>query len=169
MPIYTLGHSNHTAERFFELLAPFGVTHVIDVRSIPFSRHVPHFNRETFRKVTEEHGLTYEWWGESLGGMKADGSGRTLEGGESFTRAIESLSKRFGGHDGQVAVLACAEGDPRKCHRSTLIGPALRALPNDGVDVQHILPDGLVVAQSILEEKGEVPRRDRSGTMSLFD
>ena len=186
MPIFSVGHSSHSAERFFELIAPFHITHIIDVRSKPFSKWVPHFNKENFKKLAENHGYKYEWWGETLGGFGRKGGaddidhpvdvyyGETLggsgrKGDESFQKAIEKLSIKFGESSESTAVIVCAEKDPTECHRSNLIGSALRALPETSVDIQHILPDGNVVRQSSLEERGKVSRKDRSGTMSLFD
>jgi uncharacterized protein (DUF488 family) len=167
MSIFTLGHSNHTPERFFELLAPFRITHILDIRSKPFSRHVPHFNRDSLSSLASERGYIYEWWGESLGGYR-DNAGVDVNDDPVFKKAIENLAMRFGESSDMAAVLVCAEGDPAKCHRANLIGPALRALPSGRADLQHILPDGTLIAQSLLEERGAVSRLDRSGTLSLF-
>jgi uncharacterized protein (DUF488 family) len=165
--IFTLGHSNHTPERFFELLAPFRITHILDIRSKPFSRHVPHFNRDSLSELATEHGYIYEWWGESLGGYR-ENSEVDAKDDPAFKKAIENLATRFGESSEIAAVLVCAEGDPSKCHRANLIGPAIRSLPSGGIDLQHILPDGTLIAQSLLEERGAVKRTDRSGTLSLF-
>jgi uncharacterized protein (DUF488 family) len=167
MPLYSIGHSNHSVERFFQLLAGFCVSVIVDVRSVPYSRHVPHFNRENLLKLAGEKGISYEWRGDSLGGRhSSDG----VRWSGSFKNAIERLARDFGDDAGmKIAVLVCAEGNPRKCHRATLIGPSLRALVDHPVDLQHILPDGTLISQSMLEENGEVPRQDRSGTMNLFD
>jgi uncharacterized protein (DUF488 family) len=169
MPIFTLGHSNHTVEKFFELLSPHCITHIVDVRSRPYSRHVPDFNRENFQSVSTGRGLVYEWWGESLGGFRSDEPGAGATSDSVFKKSIENLAEKFGESSGKVAVIVCAEGDPRKCHRSRLIGPALRGLQPLGIDLQHILPDGTLMAQSELEERSEAPSADRSGTLSLFD
>src|SRR6204780_115144 len=45
--VFTIGHSTHTLKEFLELLRAHGIKRVIDVRSIPRSRHNPQFNRET--------------------------------------------------------------------------------------------------------------------------
>lgn len=167
MPLYSIGHSNHSVERFFRLLAGFGISVIVDVRSVPYSRHVPHFNRENLIKLAGEKGIGYEWRGESLGGKHLSDDVRPES---DFKNAIEKLARDFGyDSGGKVAVLVCAEGNPRNCHRATLIGPSLRALVEHPVDLQHILPDGTLISQSMLEESGEVPRQDRSGTMNLFD
>jgi uncharacterized protein (DUF488 family) len=171
MPLYTIGHSNHNPERLFVLLAPFGITHLIDVRRVPFSGRFPFYNRDNLRELCRQHGIVYEWWGDSLGGNKwADQTAHAVTHSSAFRAAIERLARDYADDaENKAACLICAEWDPRKCHRSMLIGPALRALPDGGLDLQHILPDGTLLAQSELEEGGEVPRSDRAGTLPLFN
>ncbi len=170
MPIYTLGHSNHTPQRLFEIIAPFRITHIIDIRRVPYSGRFPHFNRDELRSHCEKRDITYEWRGESLGGsVGTDESLESISEGSAFADAVARLVDEFGDDEGdRVACLLCAEKDPRRCHRSMLIGPALRALPSGGIDLQHVLSDGTLIAQSELEEEGHAPKRDRSGTLPLF-
>ena len=47
LEVFTIGHSTRTWKVFLELLRVHGIKRVIDVRSIPRSRHNPQFNRET--------------------------------------------------------------------------------------------------------------------------
>jgi uncharacterized protein (DUF488 family) len=169
MPIYTVGHSNHSPDWLFEIIAPFGITHLIDIRRVPYSGRFPHFSRDSIRALCEERDIIYEWWGETLGGtVGSDEDFDMISSGESFRSSIRRLSERFGEDSGKIACLLCAEKDPARCHRSMLIGPALRALEPGGVDLQHILPNGTLISQSMLEEDGLAPRHDRSGTMPLF-
>jgi len=168
MSLYTIGHSNHTPERLFELVAPFSLTHLIDIRRVPFSGRNPFFNSNSLRLLCHQQGIVYEWWGETLGGSV--GTEYTLDEiakSKGFLAAVRKLSTGYGEGSGKVACLLCAEGDPRKCHRSMIIGPALFALSIGGIELQHILPDGTLLAQSELEE--EVSLGDRSGTLPLFD
>ena len=85
-------------------------------------------------------------------------------------RGIKKLIERFESDDtDEVGCLLCAESDPARCHRSMLIGPALRGFEGGGIDLHHILPDGTLTLQSVLEEKQAVPKADRAGTLGLFD
>ena len=61
--ILTLGHSNHPLERFLGLLAEHGVTAVADVRSAPYSRFCPHFNRRALSSALEARGIQYLFLG----------------------------------------------------------------------------------------------------------
>ncbi|MBQ6200877.1 MAG: DUF488 family protein [Prevotella sp.] len=47
MTIYTIGHSNHSQEEFLRLIQTYGITCVVDVRSLPASKHYPQFNQDT--------------------------------------------------------------------------------------------------------------------------
>src|ERR1700758_5060975 len=58
-PVYTIGHSNHAIERFAELLEQHAVAAACDVRSTPYSRMNPQFNRETLRRSLAAVGIDY--------------------------------------------------------------------------------------------------------------
>ena len=148
MEIYTIGHSNHTVENFTNLLRKHAIEVLVDVRSQPYSRHVPHFNRETLARVLREQGFTYEHRGDRLGGHPTDESFLLADGSvdydrvranEDFQQALNELLKLA--QERRVALM-CAEGDHRRCHRGQLISPALLARD---VTVLHIQPDGSLV------------------------
>lgn len=144
MPVYTIGHSNHPLEHVVRLLKSRGIEAVGDVRSRPYSRHVPWFNREPFARSLREHHVKYVHLGGQLGG-RSDDPGCYVDGRicyarlsrtDAFQRGLERLvegSKRY-----RVALM-CAEADPLDCHRTLLIAPRLVA---GGVEVAHILPQG---------------------------
>ncbi len=100
--------------------------------------------------------------------MGTDESPDSISSSDRFHEALRRLSDFYGKNSDNTGCLLCAERDPKQCHRSMLIGPDLRALLSGGLDLQHILADGTLIPQSILEEEGHAPKRDRSGTMSLF-
>ena len=66
-PLWTIGHSNHSAEKFLDLLSRHGIACVVDVRSIPYSRRNPQFNRERMSRSLSSRNITYVWEGEALG------------------------------------------------------------------------------------------------------
>ncbi len=148
--IYSIGHSDHALEAFIALLRQFGITTLVDVRSQPYSRWVPSYNRETLARALEEVGLVYVFMGDHLGGRPADGalyasgdkSGRPdyarVAASPIFQAGLERLIELS--HSRSVAMM-CSEGDYRECHRSLLITPELLAR---GVRVIHIAPDGSV-------------------------
>ena len=66
--IWTIGHSNHTFERFADLMRGEGIEFVVGVRSYPYSRVAPHFNREELDVALRGIGARYLFLGEELGG-----------------------------------------------------------------------------------------------------
>ena len=143
--LYTIGHSNHTAEAFLGLLRRHGIARVVDVRSRPHSRW-PQFGRERLARLLEAAGIAYEWQGEALGGRPGDPALLGPDGAPdypamaarpAFQAGLAALLRTLAG-GGRVAVL-CSEGDPQHCHREHLIAAALRTR---GVTVRHILRDG---------------------------
>jgi len=132
--VHTVGHSTRTLAEFIGLLKAHAVTKVVDVRTIPRSRHNPQFNLETLPDSLGKAGLKYVHM-QGLGGLrhaKRDSlnSGwrnasfrgyadymQTPEFENNLERLIE-LAK-----EDRVAIM-CAEAVPWRCHRS-LIGDAL--------------------------------------------
>src|SRR5205809_4677843 len=70
--VLTIGHSKHTLERLIELLRGHGVTAVADVRSEPYSRFNPEFNREFLERMMMENEVAYVFLGRELGARSKD-------------------------------------------------------------------------------------------------
>jgi uncharacterized protein (DUF488 family) len=144
--IYTIGHSTHPIETFVQLLKQHGVRCLVDVRSQPYSRWTPHFNRELLAAALRADGLHYISMGESLGGRPQE-SALYDPGSErpnySRQRQTETYQQGLAQLDSQArqepTAIMCSEGDPDTCHRTLLITPSLI---DAGFTVQHILPDG---------------------------
>lgn len=143
--VYTIGHSTHSTDRLIQLLIGHGVTALVDVRSQPYSRVNPQFNRESLRTEMKTAGISYVFLGRELGARPADRScyidgqvqydllARTALFQEGLTRVAQGLTSH------RVALM-CAEKDPLTCHRTILVCRHLRAVC--GISAQHILGDG---------------------------
>src|ERR1700683_897765 len=70
--VYTIGHSTHPQGKFLGLLSMHGITALCDVRSKPYSRMNPQFNRDELKKVLPDHGVTYLFLGKELGARTDD-------------------------------------------------------------------------------------------------
>ncbi len=150
-PLWTIGHSNHSAEKFLNLLSHHGIACVVDVRSIPYSRRNPQFNRERMSQNLSSQNIAYVWEGEALGGKRDprvnpelfDTKGyidwMKVRGREDFILAMERLRTQVGKEP--TAVL-CAEENPRNCHRLHLISAAWAASCDE--NISHIRGDGRV-------------------------
>ena len=123
--LYSIGHSNHEAAAFLELLRRHGIAAVADVRSRPYSRFVPHFSKERLQRILEEEGIGYLFLGGELGGKpprgEAPASAPDYDCAHSqpeFRTGIERLLEAAGQR--RIAMM-CRERDPLDCHRLHLI------------------------------------------------
>lgn len=155
LPIYTIGHSDHSLDAFAGLLARYQINAVADVRSTPYSRHVPHFNKESVSSVLRRHGIEYVFLGRELGARRAERScyvnGRAeYERIASLPLFQEGIQRVCQGSERLRIALMCAERDPLFCHRCVLVG---RTLAGVGKDVLHIHADGRLESQAQVEER----------------
>ena len=132
--VLTVGHSTRGLQEFIDLLKAHSVASLMDVRTVPRSRHNPQFNRDTLPAALEVAGIRYAHVA-GLGGFRrthpgsANGGWRnvsfrgfadymqTVEFAENLAALIEQATRE------QVALM-CAEAVPWRCHRS-LIADAL--------------------------------------------
>jgi uncharacterized protein (DUF488 family) len=124
-----VGHSNHTFDRFAELLTRHQVTLLVDVRSSPQSRFCPHFNAKRLALSLAVLGIRY-LHAPQLGGKNP------LPVAE-LRRDVAALLPLT-----QVTALMCSEGKFQECHRHYLLTPLF---VERGVWVEQILPDGALV------------------------
>ncbi len=163
MVIFTIGHSTHTGEDFLKLLAAHGIEVVADVRSRPYSRFNPQFNRDVLKNLLEESGLRYLFFGKELGGRPQDPD-RPLadelvwEYIRSRPQFREALAKLLSEARQARVCLLCAEADPARCHRGQLLAPELAA---QGVEVRHILGDGTLLDHRDLKIVTKKPSQKR--------
>ncbi len=149
LTIYTVGHSNHPIERFVGLLTAHEIGAVADVRSRPFSRRNPQFNKDRLAAHLAEHGIAYVFLGRELGARSEDPAcyeNRKVQ----YPRLAATASFKGGidrvlmGAEKYRLALMCAEKEPLDCHRTLLVS---RALEQAGVSIVHILADGSLEPQ----------------------
>ena len=143
--IFTIGHSTRTIGDFLGILKSYKVARVVDVRTIPRSRHNPQFNRETLEDSLSANGIAYTHM-PGLGGLRRPSTDSVnmawrnatfrgfadYMGTPEFEENLEILIRLCG--EEQLA-LTCAETVPWRCHRS-LIADALCVR---GIGVEHIM------------------------------
>ncbi len=149
--LYTIGHSNHTSDKFINLLKQHDINALCDVRSYPSSKYCPQFNSSQLRKKLKENSIAYVFLGKELGGIPSDIScyqqGKInynlLAKTTLFANGIQRLKN---GIKSYRIALMCVEKDPLNCHRLLLI---CRNLPN--LTIQHIGFDGNLESQEEVE------------------
>lgn len=142
--IFTIGHSTHDAEAFLALLRQHRIEAVADVRSSPFSRFNPQFNREVLEQWLKSASIRYVFLGRELGARSEDRScyrdGRVQYACLAKTPLFQSgLERVIQGFARYRIALMCAEKEPLDCHRTLLVA---KALVERDVPVQHIHADG---------------------------
>jgi uncharacterized protein (DUF488 family) len=132
--VFTIGHSTRPLAEFIEMLRAHGVERVVDVRSIPRSRHNPQFNREALARHLRAARIGYVHL-KKLGGLrhaKADSANMGWHNSsfrgfadymqtDEFLAGLERLEKLAAT---KPTAIMCAEAVPWRCHRS-LIADAL--------------------------------------------
>jgi len=132
--LFTIGHSNRSFEEFLQLLRAHGVEQVIDVRSIPKSRHNPQFERTFLARGLRKRRIGYRWL-KKLGGRRHAKNDSVNTGWRNaafrgfadymatsqFADGLEALEVAA---QGKCVAIMCAEAVPWRCHRS-LIADAL--------------------------------------------
>lgn len=132
--LFTIGHSTHSMDEFIALLQAHRIRHLVDVRSIPKSRHVPQFNSDAFASSLSAAGIAYTHL-KNLGGRRHTrkdsvntGWRNTSFRGYADYMATPQFADGLAALTGVARVtptaIMCAEAVPWRCHRS-LIADAL--------------------------------------------
>ncbi len=157
--IYTIGHSNHSAEAFFGLLEGHAIRTLADVRAIPGSRRHPQFGREALHLSSQARAIAYHWM-PGLGGRRRQPAGHPsphvawevpafrayadyMETPE-FAAALAELEREA--TDAQTAFM-CAEALWWQCHRR-LVSDRLVV---DGWTVLHVGAKGRTTPHELPE------------------
>jgi uncharacterized protein (DUF488 family) len=143
--VYTIGHSTYSIEEFTEILQKYEIKRIVDVRTIPRSRHNPQFNQEELKMSLEASKIDYVHLPD-LGGLRHTRRDSTNMGWRNLSfrgfadymqtkQFIVGLLMMIRLAKKERIALMCAEAVPWRCHRS-LISDALKVR---GVDVVHIM------------------------------
>lgn len=153
--IYTIGHSNHPIESFVAMLQKHGITAIADVRSAPYSKYNPQFNKDKISASLQQTGISYVFLGKELGARPDDPgcyhNGKVLYGkiaeGQNFKKGIQRLVE--GSEKYRIAIM-CSEKDPIDCHRTVLVCRHLKGVMDD---ILHILADGEAINHKDIERR----------------
>jgi uncharacterized protein (DUF488 family) len=132
--IFTIGHSTRTIDEFIELLNLHSITQLVDIRTIPHSRHNPQFGQQEIEKSLKKAGIRYVYL-KALGGLRSASKDSVNDGWhnlsfrnyadymqtDDFAKGLDALIDLA--QDTTTAIM-CAEAVPWRCHRS-LVSDAL--------------------------------------------
>lgn len=146
--VYTIGHSNRSIEQFIALLDEHNIALLVDIRTVPRSRHNPQFGQDQLPDSLRASGIDYRYV-KDLGGLRKS-SADSPNGGwrnasfrgyadwmqtDAFASAVDELIEAA---RAQTTAIMCAEAVPWRCHRS-LVGDALLVR---GIEVIDIMDPG---------------------------
>jgi len=156
MELFTIGHSNLSIEAFVLLLQKHGITAVADVRSHPFSRYLPHFNKSEITDSLSAAGIQYVFLGQELGARPEDLSCYDTSGKALYDRIAATplfsagIQRLLKGAASYKISLMCAEKDPITCHRTILVCHKVKEF---NLQINHILSDGNLESHQDLEAR----------------
>jgi uncharacterized protein (DUF488 family) len=149
--IYSIGHGNKSVDQLVEELNWFNIRYVIDVRSKPYSRYNPQFNKEALEHSMKANGFHYIFMGHQIGGIPEDDAVYTNDKVD-YNKLKDTdyfkigLSRVIQAHEkGYKAVLMCGETQPQHCHRTKLIG---KELSKNNIPLLHIMKNRKVKDQA---------------------
>jgi len=164
--LYTIGHSTRTLDELIEILRAHSIQTLVDIRSLPMSRRLPHFNRESLEKTLAEAGVRYVWM-KDLGGRRKkirDDSPHIALRSPSFRNYADyMLTAEFRGAIASLIELAeqsptaymCAERVYFRCHRMMvsdwLVGHGHQVLHIDGIGAAK--PHNLMAEARVVENQ----------------
>lgn len=143
--LFTIGHSTRGLDEFIRILRAYGIRQLVDIRTIPRSRHNPQFNMDALGRVLRNRRINYRHM-RALGGLRRACADSTLNRGwrNASFRGFADYMQTAEFEDGlrrlvalaakRATAIMCAEAVPWRCHRS-LIGDALAVR---GISVQDI-------------------------------
>lgn len=154
--IYTIGHSIYKIEEFGELLKQNQINTIVDVRSTPYSKFAPQYNKELLKQYLKQNAICYIYMGDMLGARYEDKNLLFDDGKVNFKKVQETKNFQDGilrlerGIDkGYNISLMCSEKEAFDCHRFGLVA---EFLSQQSIQVNHIYPEK-VVSQQELEQR----------------
>ena len=159
--LFTIGYATKEIEEFIRLLKSNGINCLVDVRTSPYSKQFPDYNKESLELTLKAHNIVYLHFGEEFGARRIEETAYTRElnfiGEEheyvdfrkvqelsAFKRGCERITN--GVKRGYTICFMCSEKYPYDCHRAILVG---NWFYNNGYLVKHIID----LNNSILHDK----------------
>ena len=154
LTILTIGHSTRTLDEFIDLLKAYRVTLVVDVRTVPRSRHNPQFNKETLPNTLKPYGIKYIHMPD-IGGLRRpkpasvnlawrNNSFRGYADYMQTKEFTENLLKLIALARENCLAIMCAEALPWRCHRSLI---------SDALVVRHVKVGHIISATSCINHQ----------------
>lgn len=155
--VFTVGHSNHTLEYFLKILQLHRINCIIDVRSVPYSRIVPQFNKDLLVSSLKINNIVYAHFAKEFGARHTklsllDENGKVdfdkIRASDEFKQGVVRLENAL--RIGYRVALMCSEANPFDCHRFSMIS---YQLVKEQMQIYHILQNGALLDNRELENR----------------
>jgi len=160
--LYSIGHGNKKIEDFIAELKAFDIEYLLDIRSMPYSKWNPQFNKAELEYELKNQGIKYVYVGDLLGGLPNkntpegascyDSNGKVvydlIKEKDFFKKGLKRLTTA---HEKKVKLaIMCSESKPEECHRTKLIG---QELLKKNISLNHIIKkDKIKDQQTVMSE-----------------
>lgn len=168
--LFTIGCSSYNVEYLIHRLNINEINAVVDVRSIPYSRHTPQYNADVLKKVLKKNHIIYMDFSKEFGARREEKEAY-VNNQVSFARVMDLpifkqgvVRIKKGLNSGYRIALMCTEKNPENCHRFSLVARGIEKKAN--ICSMHILADGSAVSKESIENK---LLESMSITEDLFD
>ena len=138
MRLYSVGYGNRSFEEFCNLVLNLKLTHVVDVRSVPYSSYQTAFRRENLAETLPRQGLKYVYMGDTLGGATVRGLEEDAEAPTRLKLGLDKLAEAAANPSRHLCLM-CGCLLPNECHRGLGLGAHLQAA---GFDYWHVGREG---------------------------
>lgn len=155
--LYTIGCSTLPLDDFIRNLKSNGINVVADVRSVPYSRTTPQFNRELLKERLKKERIIYGDFSKEFGARRKEfnayeNSQVSFEKTKKLSEFMKGIRRIQNGLDmGYSIALMCTEKNPLECHRFSLVSRGI--FEKTGIQTVHILADGSFVSTKQLEKE----------------
>lgn len=176
--IYTLGHSNRSAEELLATLHQHDIRCLIDIRAFPRSRRNPQFSRASLSGTLSAADISYRWLGDTLGGFRkphrdspnsalTDASFRGYADHMRSDKFVQASASLITLANGTRTAMMCAEADYHHCHRQFIAD----YLQQQGVTVMHIINQAALAPHTLhacLDPASDPPVYNKHEQRDLF-
>lgn len=163
--LYSIGYANKSLATFLKCLVDNNINCIIDVRSSPYSKQYPNFNKENLANFLKENNILYMNFNREFGARRIEDNvyskvrtydnktievvifekvWETIDFQKGFNRVVEGIEKGFN------ICFMCSEKYPYECHRGLMVSEYFY---KRGYDIMHIVDENLVLPHSIIEER----------------
>ncbi|MDJ0680894.1 MAG: DUF488 domain-containing protein [Xenococcaceae cyanobacterium MO_167.B52] len=170
--LFTIGHSNHSVEKFIALLEEHQINAIADVRSSPYSRYLSHFNQAELKFHLKKSQISYVFLGKELG-ARPEAEECYIDNKAIYEKIAaqkvfsDGIERVINGTQKYNIALMCAEKDPITCHRAVLL---CQHLKNYNLEIHHIHPDSSLESHQQLEDRLlELDGYNKPKQLNLFE